>query len=268
MNERRRDRRFVVDLPVTMKVGKKTLSGRVINVSFNGLGIQVDDPPGLRQLVQLELDLPGQPERFAAHTMVVHAGGSSVGLEFFGRGTKPVWDEFPQSLTRTSLVPPAMPPMASPPPGRPPVAPPLPSRPQVSPSVAPPTATPPPAAPMPRGPYTGPERRRAPRVAMRIELRLRTPRSIHAAYTADISMLGATLLVEDPQAALGEAVIVNLIQPGTSFSFRRDGIVKRVQPIDARWASVAVEFAPLEPMREMLFADFMNTAYATLQPRG
>lgn len=103
---------------------------------------------------------------------------------------------------------------------------------------------------------------------MQLELRLRTPRSIHTAHTVDVSMLGATIIVPDQQAQLGETVIVNLIQPGTSFSFRRDGVVKRISSVEGPWSHVGVEFATLEPVREVLFAEFMNTAYATLKGPG
>lgn len=103
---------------------------------------------------------------------------------------------------------------------------------------------------------------------MQLELRLRTPRSIHTAHTADVSMLGATIIVPDQQAQLGETVIVNLIQPGTSFSFKRDGVVKRISAVQGPWSHVGVEFTMLEPVREVLFAEFMNTAYATLKGPG
>ena len=100
---------------------------------------------------------------------------------------------------------------------------------------------------------------------MKLELRLRTPRSIHTAFTSDVSMIGATVLVSDLQAGVGESLIVNLIQPGTSFSFRRDGILKWARPLEAPWTQIGVEFSGLEQMRELLFAEFMNTAYAALQ---
>ena len=100
---------------------------------------------------------------------------------------------------------------------------------------------------------------------MKLELRLRTPRSIHTAFTSDVSMIGATVLVSDLQAGVGESLIVNLIQPGTSFSFRRDGILKWARPLEPPWTQIGVEFSQLEQMREMLFAEFMNTAYAALQ---
>ena len=114
--------------------------------------------------------------------------------------------------------------------------------------------------------YGGAERRVAPRVRMQLELRLRTSRSIHVAHTIDISMMGVGVLVADCPAQIGEQVIVNLIQPGTSMSFRRDGSVSRVTAVVGGWVHVAVQFVPVDPMREVLFANFMNTAYASLNP--
>lgn len=295
MNERRRDKRLGVELPITLKVGKKPLFGTTVNVSFHGMSVHVEEPPPIRQLVQVELDLaPGKP--FSAHMMVVHVADKNIGLEFFGRSNNPDWDEFVQGAMRSPTTNPRI---SAPPPL--PVANPnvisVPPAPNIgvvapvgalagplaanqlgtNPNVGVPPGLPhtpakgipaaprPPTQSAPPGPYTGPERRRAPRIQMKLELRLRTPRSIHTAFTSDVSMIGATVLVSDLQAGPGETLIVNLIQPGTSFSFRRDGILKWARPLEAPWTQIGVEFSGLEQMREMLFAEFMNTAYAALQ---
>ncbi|HTJ81352.1 MAG TPA: PilZ domain-containing protein [Polyangiaceae bacterium] len=284
MNEKRRDRRFPVELPMTLKVGKKSISGFTVNASFKGLLVRADDPPGVRQLVQLDLQLPSG-EAFNAHMQVIHSGNGVAGLEFFGRSNNPKWDEFVQALTRqaggtpaggVSIAPQAgpsvQPGQSLPPPGQ---SMPAPQRSSMAPPVAGASASPPPGQPPqgqtrrsgPTGAYAGPERRRAPRISMQLELRLRTPRSIHTAFTTDVSMLSAGLMVPEWTSGIGEQVIVNLIQPGTSFSFRRDGIVKRITPVDGTWTHVGVEFAALEQMREVLFADFMNSAYATIQAK-
>lgn len=291
MNERRRDRRNPVELPIIVKVGKKAHAATTVNVSFKGISVRMDEPPPVRNLVQLELDLP--VGRLSGHAMVVHVSDKIVGMEFFGRGLGEQWDEYVMSVGRNSLSPPGAsvsppggplsPPGGSPsflgsgPPAPPSAPPPLPSM------GAPPIPTTPPRPitgpgqqlPAPQtGPRTGPqaftgaERRRAPRIPLRLELRLRTPRSIHTGYTTEISMLSAGMLIQDLQVSLGEQVIVNLIQPGTSFSFRRDGVVRRTSPLEGGWSHVGIEFTALEPMREVLFADFMNVAYATIQGKG
>jgi len=295
MNERRRDKRLPVELPITLKVGKKATFGTTVNVSFHGMSVHIDEPPPIRQLVQVELDLaPGKA--FSAHMMVVHVADKNIGLEFFGRSNNPDWDEFVQGTMRSPTTNPRL---SAPPPlpvnnpnviSVPPgpnigiVAPvgalagPLASNqlgtnPNVgvppglphTPAKGIPAAPRPPAQSAPPGPYAGPERRRAPRIQMKLELRLRTPRSIHTAFTSDVSMIGATILVSDLQAGPGETLIVNLIQPGTSFSFRRDGTLKWARPLEAPWTQIGVEFLALEQMRELLFAEFMNTAYAALQ---
>ncbi len=297
MNERRRDRRFPVEAAAVLKIGKKPLTASVTNVSFHGLSLRVEDPPPLRQLVQVELELPnGKP--FSAHAMVVHVEGARVGLEFFGRTSNADWDEFVQGLVRVSLLPPDPAAVVRPPPRPPPAAPPSrrsaelaqqaapppqasPGPPQGPPGAPPPLPPPlppgrsqpglpaqppaPPAVPAPKAQYLGPDRRRAPRVDLRLELRLRTSRSIHTAFTTTVSMLGATVLVPDGQVASGEQVILNLIQPGTSFSFRRDGVVRSVGAAEGGYV-LGVEFLPLDPMREVLFAEFMNTAYSAFHP--
>lgn len=285
-----------MEAAAVLKIGKKPLAASVTNVSFHGLSLRMDEAPPLRQLVQVEMELPtGKP--FSAHAMVVHAEGARVGLEFFGRTSNADWDEFVQGLVRVSLLPPdpnaaavrppPRPPPAAPPSRRsaelahqappgppqvgaaPPLPPPLPpgrSQPGIpAHAPPPPPASPPVQPPAPKAPYLGPDRRRAPRVDLRLELRLRTSRSIHTAFTTTVSMLGATVLVSDGQVASGEQVILNLIQPGTSFSFRRDGVVRTVGPTDGGFV-LGIEFLPLDPMREVLFAEFMNTAYAAFHP--
>lgn len=358
MNERRKEQRLVADLPVQIKAGKKTISGTVHDASMHGLFVACDEPPGMRQLVQIEVSLPSGA-KLTAHTMVVHHGGATkgAGLEFFGKGERPEWDELIRQLTRNpmqrrapqaampgalpaaplgggypavavSSAPAPVPPTPSaravppPPPTRsvpsppgvgglpqvsaPPAAPSSPgfASPRISnlpnppsslgmhqltpaggvqqppgiaasaslPPAGPPAQLPPHVLAAARGvlrmgaAYGGPERRGAPRVKMQLELRLRTSRSIHVAHTVDISMMGVGVLVADCPAQLGEQVIVNLIQPGTSMSFRRDGAVSRVTSVLGGWLHVAIQFAPVDPMREVLFANFMNTAYAALNP--
>ena len=276
MNERRRDRRHPVELPVIMKVGKKTFPGFSVNVSFKGLLVKADELPTVRQLVQLEMPLGS--DNFSAHAMVVHVAAGLVGLEFFGRTNNPAWDEFVQGLGRqpTGGTPAAGIPIA--PTTNPNVQIPAyaahasarPPAPQGTPAIPTNISVPPPRLGGRTGqaPYAGPERRRAPRIAMQLELRLRTTRSIHTAYTTDVSMLSAGVLLSELTSPIGEPVILNLIQPGTNFSFRRDGVIKRITPVDAQWTHIGIEFAPLEPMREVLFADFMNSAYATLQAKA
>lgn len=300
MNERRKDKRCPIDLPITVKIGKRHLAGVTVNVSFHGLLVKVDETPPLRQLVHIDLSLP-PAKPFTGHAMVVHAADGMIGLEFFGRSTNPDWDEFIQGLMRSpqtnpaGLAPPNMPSMppgggvvlptrtstgaplpqtnprlAAPTmqsPSGPPPIPPIPTTPpgaRPSPIAAPSAPPAPPPAQAPRQPYAGPERRRAPRIGMQLELRVRTPRSIHAAHTVDVSMIGATLIVSELQAQIGEPVIINLIQPGTSFSFRRDGVIRRISPVEGPWVHAGIEFSALEPTREVLFAEFMNTAYSVL----
>jgi hypothetical protein len=358
MNERRKEQRLGADLLVQIKAGKKTISGTVYDASMHGLFVACDEPPGMRQLVQIEVSLPSG-SKMTAHTMVVHHGGATkgAGLEFFGKGDRPEWDELIRQLARNPMqhraptfstggypspamsgghppvamsAPPAPPQPSSP--GARPGPPPPPQRSVPSPPGAGglPQVAVPPAAPSspgfaaprisnlpnppsslgmhqltpaggvqqppgvavsasmpPQGPpaqlpphvlaaargilrigaaYGGAERRVAPRVKMQLELRLRTSRSIHVAHTIDISMMGVGVLVADCPAQIGEQVIVNLIQPGTSMSFRRDGTVSRVTTVLGSWLHVAIHFAPVDPMREVLFANFMNTAYAALNP--
>jgi hypothetical protein len=293
VNERRKDRRHPVEIAATVKVGKKVLTGRLLNASFNGLAIEVPDAPGTRQLVQIEVDIPGQAAKFGAHAMVIHGGPTHVGLEFFGRSAKPAWDDFVQQLARgvvfpsapsavapapppppptpapamtvPSLVTPGAPaipvPMAPPPMAPPPMAPP----PMAPPPMAPPPMAPPPAPaapPPPSGPYMGQDRRRAPRVELPVELRMRTSRAALEGRTLNLSMAGLRAVVADRTVAPGEPVAINLLQPRTNAAFRRDGVIVRVEPFDAQWTAIAIDFAILDPATELQFAEFLNAVYA------
>jgi hypothetical protein len=250
MSERRKERRVPIEAPIVLKIGKRAVVATTRDVSYRGLYVSLNELPGLRQLVQIEFELPGEARPFTAHAMVIRHGESpsGIGLEFFGSTSHPEWDGYVQNIMRQ---PPAAMPRVS-------VAPPAPAQ-RIS--VPPPLPNARPSY-SPPGPYQGPERRRAPRIVMRLELRLRTPRSIHAAHTTDISMAGVCVVSTDVQAGIGEQVIVNLIQPGTSFSFRRDGVLQRLVPKDGGWQHVAIEFSPLDGMKEVLFAEFMNRAWA------
>ena len=71
MNERRKDKRAPVDLPITIKVGKRPLAGSTVNVSFHGLCVKVDETPPLRQLVHIDVNLP-TGKAFTAQIILIH----------------------------------------------------------------------------------------------------------------------------------------------------------------------------------------------------
>jgi hypothetical protein len=92
---------------------------------------------------------------------------------------------------------------------------------------------------------------------------MRTPRAALESFTTNISMTGILAIVNDPNVAAGEPVAINLLQPGTSVTFRRDGMITRVQQ-GARGFALGIDFAPVDSMQEVLFADFLNASYMTL----
>jgi hypothetical protein len=108
----------------------------------------------------------------------------------------------------------------------------------------------------------GQDRRRAPRVELPVELRMRTSRSALEGRTLNLSMAGLRALVVDRTVVPGEPVAINLLQPRTNAVFRRDGTIVRVEPFDPQWTAIAIDFALLDPATELQFAEFLNAVYA------
>lgn len=95
----RREARFDVRMPVELYRGKISHSLETSDVSFKGLFVKTNDPPPLRSLVRLRVNLPGRS--FEAHAMVVHVVAESgaqngMGLQFWGLSgsDRGAWDDF------------------------------------------------------------------------------------------------------------------------------------------------------------------------------
>lgn len=105
---RRREQRYAVQLPLTLKVGKRTIALVTEDVSHAGLFLRTDEPLELRQLVQVELGLPPDGAPLSVSGMLVHAipalglpalagdRGPGVGVQFYamGRQAQKRWDGF------------------------------------------------------------------------------------------------------------------------------------------------------------------------------
>lgn len=95
----RREARFDVRMPVEIFRGKIAHSLETSDVSFKGLFVKTNNPPPLRSLVRLRVNLPGRS--FEAHAMVVHVVAESgqqngMGLQFWGLSgsDRGAWDDF------------------------------------------------------------------------------------------------------------------------------------------------------------------------------
>ncbi|MEO1334234.1 MAG: PilZ domain-containing protein, partial [Myxococcota bacterium] len=83
--------RFAVDLKATMVVGKKTVEGGVVDISFNGLFFTTEEPPQLRNLIKINVTLPSGKLAsllgMAVHVVQVDAKSKrrpGVGVQLFG----------------------------------------------------------------------------------------------------------------------------------------------------------------------------------------
>ena len=101
----RRDRRFSVQIPVTILSLRGDVRGVIANASFRGVLIRTEESPPARQLVRLRLALPGRPAEMVMNAMIVHLasvgpGVSEVGASFYGLDGEPraAWEKFIQSV--------------------------------------------------------------------------------------------------------------------------------------------------------------------------
>ncbi|MEM7674680.1 MAG: PilZ domain-containing protein [Myxococcota bacterium] len=106
----RRYERFAVNLRATMVLGKKTVDGGVVDISFNGLFFATSEPPSLRNLTKINVELP-TGKTIPLLGMAVHAvqpAPSSkrrpgVGVQLFGVAPdiRALWDAYVTSVRDT-----------------------------------------------------------------------------------------------------------------------------------------------------------------------
>jgi hypothetical protein len=103
-SDRRRDTRARISLPthVVRRGGMETVE--MLDASYRGLFVRMDDPPPERELVKLVVELPGEQE-MEVHAVVVRlvvdpVGRCGVGLRFFALNgqERSAWESFISSL--------------------------------------------------------------------------------------------------------------------------------------------------------------------------
>ena len=103
----RREARVDARIRVTVVRGRRMISLETSDVSFKGLFLQTHDPPPLRSLMRLRVELPER--EIEAHAMAVHIEGSDdpddgrtagVGVQFWGLAgpDRTAWDDFVREL--------------------------------------------------------------------------------------------------------------------------------------------------------------------------
>ena len=224
---RRRDTRYTIQVPVTLVLGRKTYVLRTEDVSFRGVFLRTDDPPALRQLVKIEIELPGgAPFRTAAMAVwtvpVGNAAGRDpgVGLQFYGAGKDDMamWEKFIARLKQEASLPKAAKP----------------------------------AAPEPI-------RRKHARFTASFKVRPRNVDRLMEMYTRDISAGGMFLVTK--QEVPAEAVIkLDVVHPESEAIFELSSVVRRQVP----GQGIGVEFVDMDDVRREEFYHFIHSGIPEL----
>ena len=231
--ERRRDARFPAQLPVVLQAGKNVQTVLTWEVSYRGMFLITDKPPGERQLVKLEIQLP-DGNRIVAPAMVVWSRPradeqnrpAGVGVQFYGIGKDEsvAWQRFVTALKEEAR-----------------------SRPY-------PPVTPAPA----NDPEHG--RRRHGRHVATFKIRPRSLARLHEMYTRDISR-GGMFIVTDQLIPVGESIKVDVVHPDTHERFVLVCVVRRAMRDPGR-TGLGVEFVDMDDDRRVLFQQFIESGAA------
>jgi len=225
-----------LDVPVRLLRGKRETAATLRSVDNRGLVVKTDDPPPLRQLVKIELSMPHDAAIFTSHATVVRVaeaeGSNHVGLELFGQDRKGLdaWEV----LVRFAQSAPAA------------------ARDAVPVSERAPSE----------------ERRRNPRFNARLEMRVRSPRNIHVAFTRDLSQGGCFMEGgADLQLGAGEPLVLNIVRPESRASVRVTGSARHQRAIGSGFGyGIAFDPMPVEIEQQML--DFVTSAVEFLEQQA
>jgi Tfp pilus assembly protein PilZ len=230
--ERRRDARFPAQLPVVLQAGKATQKVVTWEVSYRGMFLVTDKPPGERMLVKVDIELP-DGLRLVAPAMVVwarpkdesNARPAGVGLQFYGigRDESAIWQRFVNELKEEARRRPFQPlPLPTP------------------------------------DPEHG--RRRHGRHVATFKIRPRSLARLHEMYTRDISR-GGMFIVTDQLIPVGESIKVDVVHPDTHETFVLVCVVRRAMRDPGR-TGLGVEFVDLDEDRRVLFQGFIESGAA------
>jgi len=225
-----------LDVPVRLLRGKRETAATLRSVDNRGLVVRTDDPPPLRQLVKIELSMPHDASIFASHATVVRVaeaeGSNHVGLELFGQDRKGLdaWE----MLVRFAQSAPAA------------------ARDAVPVSERAPSE----------------ERRRHPRFNARLEMRVRSPRNIHVAFTRDLSQGGCFMEGgADLLLGAGEPLVLNIVRPESRASVRLTGSARHQRTIGSGFG-YGIAFDPMPIEIELQMLDFVTSAVEFLEQQA
>jgi hypothetical protein len=103
-DDQRREPRFACQLPAILWRGKRSLSVVTENISFSGLFLSMAAPPAVRELVEIEIQLPPEDRPVRVHGMVMHAilrgrdaervAGIGIELRALRAEARAAWERF------------------------------------------------------------------------------------------------------------------------------------------------------------------------------
>jgi c-di-GMP-binding flagellar brake protein YcgR len=230
-SDRRRHRRYLIETPARLYLGRKALVGSTVDVSFGGLFLSTEDRVPPRQLGRLGIELPPDRFQFECHAMTVHsidagAEGSwtpGIGLQLFALdpAATTVWTSFiryvqlryPEVVSR--------------------------NRPQA------------PADP------DAQQRREFSRAPARLELTLGAGPDAASVYSRDVSA-GGMFVRTDVDLPVGAGVVIEVVHHETLERFPIDAVV-RWRNERRESAGLGVEFVGLDETRRQQFFDFIRS---------
>jgi Tfp pilus assembly protein PilZ len=225
--EQRRDKRYRYQMLAVLVRGGREVSLLTGDVSYRGFFIRTDDPPPLRQLLQVKLKLPPENDELVVHAMavfVVPPGAAEktpgVGLQFYAVSAevRQRWERFVQWVAKTY-----------------------------------PDSLDTPTKPMPAAPDA--VHRQFPRVHRALTVRTQSIGDLHHLVTTDVSR-GGMFLRTGLDVAIGSELRLFVAHPQTGLTFAVDTVVRRRVESPPERAGLGVEFVGLDDKRRDEFAAF------------
>ncbi len=214
-------------LPVTLCIGRDTAKLYTGDVSFRGLFVCTDDPPTLRQLISVELELPSSKEVFKSHGMSVYVlkPGQEVnrlpgvGIQFYAQAEsqRRQWERFVATVKDNPTD-------------------------------------------LPEG-AMDPVKRRHRRIAARFEVRPKDLDELESIYSRDVSS-GGMFLETDMELEPGKSLSLTIYHPVSKRGFTMQSIIRRRSSEDPK--GVGVEFTGMDEDRRHLFESFVEDGLAAL----
>jgi uncharacterized protein (TIGR02266 family) len=218
-----------VQTPITLKYGGRTREVLTEDVSFRGLFARTDDPPQLRELIQIQTKLPPNDTPFASQGMTVWVIAPSeagdrvpgAGIQFYAMGPQRTkWEAFIVWAKRTAEV--------------------------ISDDISTPGAH---EAP-------DPVRRKHPRYPIRLAVRPRSLSELMTMYTRDVSA-GGMFLTSDQGFEVGAILQLDVRHPESERMFSLAAVVRRRGTAQA--PGVGVEFHQMTDAERQRFYEFIHS---------